>query len=432
MILYTKTCLEMVMRNPSPLAELGFLKTNDMKKFYHRSLSIEGNTPSAAQENRRRPPENLGLRVGNSTREKRRRFVLPGGISRANCVGKIYPNGEFTLGFIAQEKKRVDDSRYERGQVGEVYATSPEPDYVETTCGNTRIPHEEREFSPLNLAVVQNHHTSSVKYGLNGITSYGKRVVRNVGFLMEKEFGRQNLSMGTLTIPQFTETVMRAIAHNWAYLVRTFFQEMKRLYEREGLTFRYVSVTEIQPKRWRNHQQVGLHIHYLWVPQWVDWAKQWLVSYDDIRGIWKRLLTNVIAKALSTTKELPPIPTPNFRDERVKKDASRYMAKYMSKGTDVTKEVAITKGEDYLPSQWWSADTTSKRLLQEAILHPQGEALAMVVEACESEDETLLDYSYCIEIERTDRPVLKAGYVGQLSVIGMSALAYLRCTAEMH
>lgn len=352
-------------------------------------------------------------------------------MSRDRFTGKVYPNGEFTLGFIAKEKKRVDDSRYERGQAGGVFATSPEPDEVYTTCGSVRVPHHERVYSPLNLAVVQNHHTSSVKYGLNGITTYGKRVVRNVGFMMEKEFGRENLSMGTLTIPQFTDNVMRAIAHNWAYLVRAFFQEMKRVYGREGLTFRYVSVSEIQPKRWKNHKQVGLHIHFLWVPVWVDWAKQWLVSYNDIRGIWKRLLENVVRRAIGSSNELPPMPTPNFRDERVKKDASRYMAKYMSKGTDVTQEVAATKGEDCLPSQWWSADTTSKSLLKEAILHPQGEVLAMVVEACESSDELLLDYVFCIEIERKDRPALKVGYVGQLSVLGMSALAYLRSTAEI-
>jgi len=344
-------------------------------------------------------------------------------------VGRVYPNGEFTLGYVAIEKKRIDDSRYERGEVNGIRGVSPEPDEVDTTLGSIAVPHEERLFSSINLAVVENHHIPSRKYGAAGITTYGKRIVRNSGFMLEQEFGRENLSMGTLTIPQFTTTAMRSICANWNYLVRAFFQEMTRIYSREGLTWRYCSVTEIQPKRWADHKQVGLHIHFLWVPVWVGWANQYLVSYNDIRRIWRRLLQNVINSHYNNGAATPAVPNPNFRDERVQKDASAYMAKYMSKGSDIVNEVISHYGEDWIPSQWWSADTTTKKAIKDALVHPTGDMLDALVDICEGNQDALLAYRYEITIERPQRSPLTVGYVGRLNHFGMSAIACLRSTA---
>lgn len=304
-------------------------------------------------------------------------------------------------------------------------AISPEPDEVDTTLGSIAVPQHQRVFSPLNLAVVQNHHTSSVTYGLKGITTYGKRMVRNAGFLMQEEFGREALSMGTLTIPQFTHNAMSAICQNWGYLVRTFFQEMKRLYEREGLTFRYCSVSEIQPKRWKNHQQVGLHIHFLWVPAWVDWAKTYLVSYNDIRAIWRRLLQNVIDRFHSTADAVPTVPNPNFRDERVRKDAAGYMAKYMSKGSDITHEVVEKYGADWIPAQWWSADSETKKLIQSRMLPLNEEQTEHLVDICEGSRDECVVYVHEITVTRPSRPDLTVGYCGRLTTATMAYLRYL-------
>ena len=101
------------------------------------------------------------------------------------------------------------------------------------------------------------------------------------------------------------------------------------------------------------------------------------------------------------------------------------MAKYLSKGSNIVAEVVEAKGESYVPSQWWSADSASKKRLKHAIIHRQGEVAKFLVHACTSKDRVyLINASPCTIHSQVRREVV-IGYSGFLSPLGMKFIKEL-------
>lgn len=328
--------------------------------------------------------------------------------------GRMYPNGEFGIGKIPLKKKKIEDKRFDKGQV-QGYQMGDVPKCHELSDG-TKLYHsgdlENRALFKLGSPPELSH--SSKRYGLKGISAYGRRAVRNIGLLMERKYGKRCLQMGTITIPSLPHFAMRRIASSWSYLVRRFFEEISRIYKRSSYRFQYVSVTEIQPKRWEKRKEVGLHLHFLYPAFKNKNNGEWVLHDNIVRELWKRLLTNLLHECTQEGIDLESLPTPNYRREVVRKNAAAYLAKYMSKGSDMCAEIIAEMGEEFIPSQWWNTDSVSRAELKASIKKLSADACEMLVQMCKSGIADIFYYISAVEIDTLSNGKRIIGYCGRL------------------
>lgn len=266
--------------------------------------------------------------------------------------GTLYPNGEFTLGFIPQQKKKVMEKRFDNNEVlGHQYCKVPKA--VACDTGEVYFDSWHDEYH-LKLDSGGELARKPKNYGGHGITKFGKRQVRNGCFILQEKCGKGFPQFGTLTLPSLTPDEELVVCKNWGEVTKTFFQKMKRQAERFGEDFDYVSVVEVQPRRWEESRFVGLHLHFVFRTVWLREEKQWLFPDFFMRDAWRSVLVNVIKKYLAVPSPDSNLEVIQYRREPIKGDVAGYVSKYMSKGGDMLAEIVVEKGIEYLPRQWWS------------------------------------------------------------------------------
>ncbi len=275
--------------------------------------------------------------------------------------GRVYPNGEFGVGFVPPRGITAEDCRYESDRryaeenaeiIADIEIDDDSPEgyrYIRTK----HLP------SPPKLGIGSELSQPRGKYGLNGITSYGRKIIRNAGYLIDVACeGRYNRlpQMGTLTVPSYSPDTMERICSNWSNIVKRFFQECKRQYRRHRYEFDYASVTEIQPQRLAARSEVGLHLHFLFVAIRLG-KNKWVLSDTWVRRVWQRILETYLG-----SQDVCQLP--NYRRDSVRHSSAAYLAKYASKGCDLAREVAQEYGEQFIPSQWWSVSSGLRRAIR--------------------------------------------------------------------
>lgn len=331
---------------------------------------------------------------------------------RGKYSAKIYPAGEFTVGYVPKKKKAAADKRHDRGVV-EGYEFV-ETDYAVVTQEDQVyfLPWKGKASYalPPKLGLCEELSQRN-KYGKKGITGYGRRVVRNVAYMFERDFGKANLLMGTVTIPLFPLAVEKYVCSHWAVLVRRFFEKLKRRYKKFGHDFRYLSVTEIQPGRYKKYKSCGLHLHFLFKKQKSKDGTVWVSEDNFIRNAWYECLKNLLQSMPAEFGELPIFAPPNYRREIIKTNASAYVSKYLSKGGEVVDQVQRELGEEFLPSQWWSTDAASRNQLKSETIVDNGLLAEHLWEECSSAGTE--DYLFVKEVFFLDGEKERlAGYCG--------------------
>jgi hypothetical protein len=214
---------------------------------------------------------------------------------------------------------------------------------------------------------------TSDRRGLNGITAYGKRMVKSACAILQKRHGHQNLTFGTLTLPALMQGQLLMVSERWGYLKARFSEELSRLLRRRGLDSDWVDVTEIQAKRWRRRSEVALHLHYLHqgrepgktyhhpgvAPN--DPSTKWAIHPREIRAIWQRLLEKMLGVEVDCSAAT--------RIEQVKLDAAHYLSKYMSKGGKIVQHITAAGRSHFLPSAWYGVSAALRREIKSAITH---------------------------------------------------------------
>lgn len=179
--------------------------------------------------------------------------------------------------------------------------------------------------------------------GLKGITSHGRKTVREGTYLLEKLYGRNRLSFLTLTLPEAIDEPNR---NQWAVINQRFFEEIVRLLRRRGLPEDYVAVTEIQLNRYKRTGRPAKHIHCVFVGR--HSYSSWEISPKEITDLWARIVTNVMKPKDCNVKW-----NASVNIQMVKKSASAYMAKYLTKGqSDITK-MSEAGHKDVIPKRWY-------------------------------------------------------------------------------
>lgn len=210
---------------------------------------------------------------------------------------------------------------------------------------------------PLDLTVPVNSHSGvsrCEKYGKGGITSYGRKMVKSAATLIQKMPGKRT-TFATVTMPTLPPHLRRELALVWPELLRQMLQWLTRQLKKSGLPGLVCSVTEVQPGRLAEHEEAYLHLHLVWPNhggRYGEWAvdcvalRAWCSEFLQRRGIW-------VADAWV-----------NVDTQQVKKTAAGYLSKYMSKGASEIEEFANDCGWDAIPGQWWNLTKPARDLVR--------------------------------------------------------------------
>lgn len=265
--------------------------------------------------------------------------------------GRLWPNGELSLGFA---RKKRDDTP-------PVPARSPDCKWTAEDVRHGAWVIEVRLMARavalaailgsasfrIGLSMVRNPHKRRGKYGLKGITGYGKKMVRSGAVLLQRRYGRGNLSFLTLTVPELSVNELGLIARSWGSLINRLMQFLQRLLESQGLPGRIVSVTELQPKRLLSGSLGCLHVHAVFQGRHGK-RSAWILKPQEVRAWWLSALGRVIGRTVSSDS------VENL--QRVRKNADGYLGKYMSKGSEGAKKLSEMFGPEVVPGQWWNMD----------------------------------------------------------------------------
>lgn len=294
--------------------------------------------------------------------EEIKEFFMAPCVSSVTFSGKLFPSGYISVGRVKKSSRLLDGERYEHQRARYDYYQRRSWHYQKGMLIESKA--REISPSPLGLSSVSNHHKSRevVRYGLKGITPNGRRRVREGAFLLEQRYGRR-LGFYTLTCPYTDAQSIYSYNQDISYIQRSFFQEVSRAYQRKGVAWTYVSVLEIQTKRYVRDGVPVLHIHYI-APCYMPGTSEWVLSAGEIRALWGRVLCSCIGAS--------PQMGASIDASVVYSSAVGYISKYMSKGAaEVAYLAEICPGQ--LPSQWWSMSCNLRRCIKRCTVSiPQG------------------------------------------------------------
>lgn len=185
-------------------------------------------------------------------------------------------------------------------------------------------------FSPL---VYQQAHCSDKPPEPTPRKSLGfssARKIRNYCYILEEEYSKDVLSFLTLTVPNCSDNLIGKIRRSWGAIISHFLDALAVKVKRKQVDFKYVSVMEIQNKRYKKYGQAVPHQHILFVGR--RRSQSWLVTPVWCRKQFKRSCLSVLrGEDVEELRRVSFCSSENL--QRIRKSASRYMAKYMSKGT---------------------------------------------------------------------------------------------------
>lgn len=211
--------------------------------------------------------------------------------------------------------------------------------------------------APLDLTVLGNSHKGvarSEKYGKQGITGYGRKMVKSAATLIQKMPGKRT-TFATITLPTLPSQLRRQLALAWPEFLRQLLQWLSRQLRKAGLPALVCSVTEIQPGRLEQYSEAYLHLHLVW-PNHGGRFGNWAVDCDDLRT-W-------VAEFLQRRGLWVSDAWVNVDTQQVKKTAAGYLSKYMSKGAAEIEDFAKDCGWDAIPGQWWNLTAPAREMVK--------------------------------------------------------------------
>lgn len=273
--------------------------------------------------------------------------------SQSAYSGRLSPSGRLTIGYLPLARRRVDDIRYETNRGRWTYSVRCHWHYLHGLQESV----VKREVKPetLGLSIVPNCRNDEVKrYGLRGMTSNGRNRVYDGAYLLHRTYpGR--LGFYTLTCPYTDVESIYLYNQNINYIVRSYFEEVKRIYARASVSWSYVSVLEYQDSRYNATGVPVLHIHYV-APCYYPGTRKFVMCADEIRSTWGRVCARVCFPDVSCDASVDA--------QVVKTSAANYLAKYLSKG-GATVAYLASVCPDQVPKQWWSMSRNVRQSIKQ-------------------------------------------------------------------
>lgn len=257
---------------------------------------------------------------------------------------------------------------------------------------------------------IRSKSRNRAKRGSKGITSHGRKMVRNAGFILEREYDRALLSFGTVTVPRVSAVEALQIARNWSEITRRFLDHLTQGLQRRKLPTQRICVTEVQEQRSASAGYPVLHLHFCFVGR-MKRGSAWQVNHEMVRNWWKLAIAPYVAPDTDFTA------TENV--VRVRKSVAGYLGKYMSKGSKTIAAIAAAGQLEYLPSAWFNCSKTLRRMInaERHIGLNVGEWLRWVVE---SNIDGIVLYSRPVMVDRADGSQIQVGWFGRISQQGVA------------
>lgn len=212
--------------------------------------------------------------------------------------------------------------------------------------------------SYLGLFHLRNSDSASegrARYGLKGITTKGRRTVRNACYLLQRDYNDKHLTFSTVTLPSLSEDDMSVLHQKWHHLVELYRLKMGRKLRAKGLPGQLVGVTEIQEKRWARSGAPVLHCHFVFVGR--ARRKGWAISTTEHDLLWSQAIETVLGKPIGNAHAACQL-------KRVDGRPDTYLGKYVSKGASVVEKVKEAGLEAWLPRQWWNCSRRLTRKIE--------------------------------------------------------------------
>lgn len=318
----------------------------------------------------------------------------------ASYKGTIHPDCRVTVGRVPRKNIAKADTEYENTRTRFVAWEKTHWHYEDGLVREYYYTQEPP--SSLGLSSVNNYHTlTRRKNGLKGITPKGRSTVREAAYLLSRRYGRR-LGFYTLTCPYTDYESIFSFNQNIAYIQRSYFQEVKRIFDRRGINFSYVSVIEIQTERFASSGVPVLHIHYI-APCYMPGTWEWCVTANTLRAVWSRVCQNACGTWASGRASVDATV--------VRSSAVGYISKYMSKGGDDYAFLADCAPCQF-PSQWWSISQKCRLAIRQTTV----ELPSAISEYVVYNDTSEIDHPLYMPRKRYVYTV----YLGQEMCVGLS------------
>lgn len=282
--------------------------------------------------------------------------------------GKIYPDGKFSMGYVAPKRRTKKEELYDRIHAMQYdkhtyyqFSYRGKEEKILTQWHDSNVLYEKLKaegLSPLGSSLANNSHKPNAnrsKRGSKGISAYARNMIKAGAHVLERRFGRKRLGMLTCTMP-----VASGMRYElWSELVRVFIQEMKRQLIRNGGSGHIIGCVEIQEERYRKYGEIAPHLHLVFESHKGDY--KYYLDKIVIRKIWERLLGNVFGEEVREYAEETENST---RIEAIKRSAKNYIGKYMSKGGAIVKEIIEAERGDELPRCWWVCTSILRKFIK--------------------------------------------------------------------
>lgn len=319
-------------------------------------------------------------------------------------AGKLWQNGEFGLSCVRRTADPLPDIPFR--SESEVEQAEWVAQLLAVHGAESVLEYYGVDVSTLGLSPRPNSH-SRKRRGTLGISSYGRRLVRNACHELENTYSRDVLTFATFTLPNVTALESRTIGRHWAEIVRVFVQRLRRGLLSAGLPAEVVGVTEVQEGRTARDGLLGLHLHLVFVGRKA--RSSWAFTPAWYRSEW----ASVVSRYLREPRE-------SYRwgsvenIQRVKFSAESYLGKYLSKGAKAVGALREKFGADCLPSAW---HTCSASLRDRVVGHIRGLSPGganALVDACSDPECDWFVYRRPVQVVGDSGKLITLGWMGKL------------------
>lgn len=343
-------------------------------------------------------------------------------------AAKLYPNGECVVYqprlFTPEGVKPYEDTEERIEQMrlfGMICRNQELIDYAPLLLGLSLHPIFDKNSETASEGEVVGVKARARK-GQGGITSYGARMVRNAAYLLERDAGPGRSIFATVTVPSCPKEKLWMIHESWGKVVELYRLGLRRMLQDKGLSGEIVTVSEIQEKRYQKTGLPILHLHSVFMG--VTASGKFAISTKDHDRLWFSALNaavNIEGSDVSYACNL----------QRVKKSASGYLAKYLTKGSKSVIAAVNDGFAGWMPKHWWNCSRSLVARVK-AETRQADEFSDWLQGVADLEGQKVWKWHRDVSVELHDGTEFKVARFGQLHIGAMAQIqAYYKSISAL-
>lgn len=317
-------------------------------------------------------------------------------------VGMVWENGEFGVALAPREQPECPFD------LNRLAVDSEEMEWNRNfvkTHGAIEVLRF-KGVDPLGLSPLPKNHKKGIR-GQRGISSHGKKLVRNACWRLERETDKKLLTFATFTLPAVTREESLFLAEEWGEIQRIFVQKLGRVLKKEGLPGEIVGAVEIQEERSYRDKILALHIHLVFVGR--NKYSTWAITPSEYNELWKSVLQGYL---FESPESYDWRATHNV--QHVKKSVESYLGKYLTKGAKAVERIVGEFGEDCLPRHWYTCSNSLRSRVLAHRCNVSGYDAKALVMTCISNPDAFFVYRKPIVVEFPEGKEFTVGWFGRI------------------